>query len=60
MVHECRFIAAIENSQCPGYWIGLFYLTLSEISAVILSLEIKKPPTGLYIQWRSINEVVSL
>ena len=51
MVYELRLIAAIVNSLSPAYemknplknrgqWIGLFYLTMSDISADIYSFEI--------------------
>jgi hypothetical protein len=48
MVHDCKWIAATFNRSYPkyemknllkkGYWIGLFYLILSDISADIYSL----------------------
>jgi len=47
MIHNCKEIAAIINRCCSayemknplknrGHWIGLFCLTLSDISAAIL------------------------
>jgi hypothetical protein len=50
---DCRWIAGSYSWRCPayevknplknrGHWVGLFHLTLSDISADIKNIELKK------------------